>query len=337
MAAAAADVTPERAKRLLRVLVKAGLVEKTYDDQYLMHDQVRRHARACAEAEEPKTEQAALIERVGTYYLVLCAFADRALRAERLRAADLSHLLRDADDPFAAVGGPPPLEWLDAEHTSILAVLREAVQHELYTLAGRLSESLAVVFLHRRYPTTGVEVLELGIKAAEKGEPDKEAVAIGARLRSLLSRPLLDLGKNDCAAEQLKRAIVLAEATNRLALRASVYEFVGRYMDVVAPSLAVGVYRYSLQLNEWAGETRGAALVTFYLGCALDAQGEHAEALTLLLRAHQELANRAEPDRRMAARVKAAISVVRIHLGDLEQAVQDLQEAIGELAGMVDA
>nr|WP_119611561.1 NB-ARC domain-containing protein [Streptomyces acidiscabies] len=336
VAAVAAEVTPERAKSLLLVLVKDGLVEKAHDDRYRMHDLIRLHARERAAEEEPATEQTALIERVGTHYLVLCAFADRALRKERLRAADLSHLLRGAADPFATAGGPPPLEWLAAEHTTVLAVLREAVRHELYPLARRLAESFSVLFLYHRYLRTWVEVLELGIEAAEKGEPDEEARATGARLRSLLSRPLLDLGENDRAGEQLERAVALAETTDRLALKASVHEFLGRYLDVVDPPRAADAYRRSLQLNEQAGETRGAALVTFFLGCALDAQGEHAEALTLLRRAHQELTDRAEPDLRMAARAKATIGVVHGRLGDTAQAMHDLREAIGELAGEAD-
>lgn len=342
VAAVAAAVDPGSAKRLLRVLAKASLVEKTHDDRYRMHDLVRLHARERAAEEEPQTEQAALTERVGTHYLVLTAFADRALRKERLRIADLADLLGDATDPFAAADGPPPLEWLDTERPAILAVLRETVRHGLHTLAWRLAEAFSVLFLYHRYLRTWTEALELGIEAAESavaapaataGEIE-EATAGEARLRSLLSRPLLDLGENDRAGEQLERAVALAEATDRLALQASVQEFLGRYLDIVAPSEAAGAYQRSLRLNELAGESRGAALATFFLGCALDVRGDHEEALVLLRRAQRDLEDREEPDRRMAARVKAAIGVVHGHLGDTGQAIRDLREAIRELAGV---
>ncbi|MDO0912965.1 tetratricopeptide repeat protein [Streptomyces sp. DT2A-34] len=344
VAAVTVGVDPGSAKRLLGVLAKASLVEKMRDDRYRMHDLVRLHARECAAEEEPQTEQVALTERVGTHYLVLSAFADRALRKERLRIAELDDLLGNARDPFAAVGGPAPLEWLNTERSSILAVLREAVGHGLYTLAWRLAETFSVLFLYHRYLRAWTETLDLGIEAAEAaiaaadmaGETDEEATAGCARLRSLLSRPLLDLGENDRAGEQLERAVDLAAATDRLALQASVQEFLGRYLDVVAPTEAAGAYRRSLRLNEQAGETRGVALATFFLGCALDAQGDHAEAMDLLRRAQRELENRREPDRRMAARVKAAIGVAHGRLGDTGQAIHDLREAIGELAEVAD-
>lgn len=343
VAAVAADIDTGSAKRLLRVLAKASLVEAVGDGRYRVHDLVRLYARERAVEEEPETAEAALTERVGTHYLVLTAFADRALRRERLRIANLSALLRNADDPFAAPGGPPPLEWLDAERSAILAVLRQAVRHELYTLAWQLAETFSVLFLYHRYLRAWTETLELGIEAAaaaassaETAAEIEEATAGEARLRGLLSRPLLDLRENDRAREHLERAVALAETTERLALRASVQEFFGRYLDVVDPSGAAAVYQRSLELNERAGETRGAALATFFLGCALDVRGDHAEAMVLLRRAQQELKNRAEPDLRMAARVKAALGVVHGHLGDTAQALQDLREAVRALAGMAD-
>ena len=334
VAAVAADVNTAAAKRLLGVLDRASLVVKGHDGRYRMHDLIRLHARERAAEEEPAAGEAELTERVARHYLVLTAFADLALRRERLRITDLSGLLSDADDPFAAPGGPSPLAWLDAEHSAVLAVLRAAVRHELHTLAWQLAEVFSVLFLYHRYLRAWTETLELGIEAAESAPDSEETRAAAARLRSLLSRPLLDLGETERAGEQLELAVAAAETTGRLALRASVQEFLGRYLDAVQPDAAADAYQRSLELNERAGETRGAALATFFLGCALDARGDHADALTLLLKSREELAHRAEPDRRMAARVQAAIGVVHGHLGDPRQAIHDLREAADELAGI---
>ncbi|MGA5454105.1 hypothetical protein ACPCVO_46720 [Streptomyces umbrinus] len=341
VAAVAAGLDTRSVKRLLRVLVKASLVEAMSDGRCRMHDLVRLHARERAVEDELESEQAALTERVGTHYLVLTALADRALRKERLRIADLSDLLRDVDDPFTRAGGPPPLEWLDTEHPAILAVLRAAVRYELYPLAWQLAEAFSVLFLYHRYLKTWQESLTLGIEAAVAAAASAdtageiaEAMAGEARLRSLLSRPLLDLGENDRAKEQLEKAVALAEPTDRLALRASVQEFLGRYLDVVEPTSAVAAYQRSLELNEQAGESRGAALAGFFLGCAHDARGDHAEAMLLLRRAQQQLESRAEPDMRMAARVRAAIGVVHGHLGETEEAIHELQEAVRVLGGV---
>ncbi|MEW2293180.1 NB-ARC domain-containing protein [Streptomyces sp. NPDC006743] len=162
VAAVAAGTGTAGANRLLRALARASLVEAVGDGRFRMHDLVRLHARECAAREEAPAEQRALTERVGTHYLVLTACADRALRRDRLRITDLPALLRGVDDPFAAAGGPPPLEWLDTERAAVLAVLRAAVRQELNTLAWQLAEVFTAFFLHRRYLGAWRESLELG-------------------------------------------------------------------------------------------------------------------------------------------------------------------------------
>ncbi|MEU5597776.1 NB-ARC domain-containing protein [Streptomyces sp. NPDC020298] len=335
VAAVAAGADTSSAKRLLGVLAKASLVETMRDGRYRMHDLVRLHARECALREEPETEYAALTERVGTHYLVLTAFADRAVREDRLRVARLSALLRDADNPFAAAGGPSPLEWMDAERPAILAVLRTAGRHGLHTLVWQLAEAFTALFLHRRYLGAWKESLELGATAAaaaaaSAGTAEEVALATAAeaRLRSLLSRPLLDLGYDDRAGEELERAAALAEVAGDLVVHASVREFLGRYQDRFEPSRAVETLRLCLELNERAGEARGAAIAAFFLGCAQDARGDHAEAMAALVRARRDLAGMREPDLRMAARVGAAIGVVHDHLGETEDAVRELRDAV---------
>ncbi|MFJ2256931.1 NB-ARC domain-containing protein [Streptomyces sp. NPDC087844] len=335
VAAVAADLDTPSAKRLLRTLVTASFVEAGRDGRYRMHDLVRLHARERAAEEEPSAEEKAMTRRVATHYLVLAAFADRALRKERLRIADLSPLLRTADDPFAVGAGPSPLEWLDAERHAILAVLRAASRHGLYSLVWPLAEAFTALFLRHRYLEAWKESLELGVasavalaESAETASDIAEAAQAEARLRSLLSRPLMDLGETDRAGSELRTADARGEVTGHLTLRASVQEFLGRYLDRVDPAQAAPAYRRSYELNKEAGQSRGAAIAAYFLGCALDARGEYAEALETLCMAHHDLLAREEPDLRMAARAMAAIGVVHDHLGVTEEAVRALREAV---------
>lgn len=339
VAAAAAGVDTRVARQLLRVLAGASLVQRETDKRYVMHDLIRLHARECANREEPATGEAALIGRVGTHYLVLTAFADRAIKKKRKRIADLSALLRDAVDPFAAPDGPAPLAWLETERAAILGVLRAASRHAWHALVWQLAEAFTALFLHRRYLDTWRESLELGAEAAAAAavESDQtagevaEAWAAEARLRSLLSRPLMDLDRHDEACTQLEQALERAETVGDLVLRASVMEFQGRYLDRHDPENAVAAYRRSLALNEQAGEARGAAIAAVFLGSALSVGGDHTEALAVLRRAHHDLLADEEPDVRMAARALAAIGLVRDRLGDTEAADRDLKEAVGIL------
>lgn len=338
VAAAAAGTDLAGAQRLVRVLAAAHLVETTPDGRHRMPDLVRLHAREQAVQQETPAEHTAVVRRVATHYLAVTAFADRAVKRDRLRIASLSPLLEQAVDPFTAPGGPDPLEWLDAERTMILAVLREAARHRLHDLVWPLAEAFTVLFLHRRYLGAWKESLELGVAAATAAgacattaAQVEQAAAAEARLRSLLSRPLMDLGEYAAAHTELETAVARAEVTGNLVLRASVQEFLGRYLDVAEPDRAVEAYRRSLDLNIRAGEPRGAAIAAYFLGCAQDTRGDHVQALATLLKAREDLLSGSEHDPRMAARVTAAIGTVHAHLGDTEAAVAALSEAADEL------
>ncbi|MEF9881452.1 NB-ARC domain-containing protein [Streptomyces sp. P9-A4] len=320
--AAALGATPAETAPLLGRLAADGLLERTTDGRYRMHDLVRLHARACADAEEPATGEAALVDRVLTHFLVLTALADRAVRADRLRVADLDVLLDGVRDPFAAPGGPAPLIWLESRSADLLAVLRAgAATGGLDTPVWQLAEAYSVLFLHQRALGPWRESLELGAAAAASAV----APAAEARLRSLLSRPLLDLGEDDRARAALDRALACAEVAGHAVLSASVREFDGRYWDRHDPARAIAAYRASLELNTRAGEARGAAIATYFLGCAQDAAGEPATALETLRTAHRSLTDCR--DRRMAARATAALGIVHDHLGDTDAAMRDLEDA----------
>ncbi|MFE9722406.1 NB-ARC domain-containing protein [Streptomyces sp. NPDC005794] len=324
-AAVATGVDAPAAQTLLDVLEEAGLLEVAGDDRYRFHDLVRLHARERAEAEEPSGTRRALVERLVTHYLALTAFADRAVRADRLRIADVGELLLGAADPFAADDTPPPLSWLDAERSNILAVLREASRLGLHTPVWQLAEGFTVLFLHRRHLGDWKESLELGAAAAAAS--DELVPAAEARLRSLLSRPLMDLGEYEQARVQLEKALACAEVADRTDLRASVLEFFGRYWDRFHPSRAIEMYERSLELNTEAGEARGAAIASLFLGSAQDAAGNPAQALVTLRHAHQALLTGRSPDLRMAARAMLAIGRAYDHRGETEQAIGTLSEA----------
>jgi hypothetical protein len=112
-------------------------------------------------------------------------------------------------------------------------------------------------------------------------------------------------------------------------LRASVREFLGRYRDRADPAHAIAAYQSSLDLNLRAGDARGAAIASFFLGCAQDVQSDHVEALSTLYVARRDLMDLMDlMDRRMAAWVTAANGIVHDHLGDTQEAVRALDEAV---------
>ncbi|MFI1224841.1 MULTISPECIES: NB-ARC domain-containing protein [unclassified Streptomyces] len=322
VAAVATGLDPERTADALEALTGASLLEETPDGRFCFHGLVRLHAGERAAAEEAPAERTALVRRVTLHYLALTALADRAVRLDRLRIADHTHLLAGVPDPFGAEDGPQPLAWLEAEHRNILGVLRAAAREEtLLTEVWQLAEAFTVLFFHHRHLGDWRESLELGAAAAAGAL----APAAEARLRSLLSRPLTDLGEYEAARRELDIAQACAEVADHLVVRASVQEFSGRYWDRTDPARAMAAYRNALDLNTAANEGRGAAIAAYFLGCAQDAAGDPSGALDTLRGAHDELI--ARKDRRMAARVQAAIGIAHDHLEETDKAVRALGEA----------
>ncbi|WP_399925483.1 ATP-binding protein [Streptomyces kanamyceticus] len=329
-AAAALGSDVAAAQLLLDVLEDMSLLETAEDRRYRFHGLVRVHARERAAAEEPADAEGTVVRRVLTHYLALTAFADRSVRADRTRAADLRPLLAGRADPFAAHGGPRPLDWLAAERANIMAVLRAAGAHRLYTPGWQLAECFTVLFLHHRHLGDWKESLELGAGYARSAV----APAAEARLRSLLSRPLMDLGEHDRAERELTAALACAEVSGDLVLLASALEFSGRYWDRFDPARAIAAYRRSMELNLRAGEARGAAIAAFFLGRAEDASGDFARAHATLRQARTDLLSLPSPDHRMAARATAALGRCLDHLGRTGEAVPVLREAARSLEGL---
>ncbi|WP_405937555.1 NB-ARC domain-containing protein [Streptomyces sp. NBC_00726] len=332
VAAVAAGLdTVDRAQDALDVLEAASMLAVTDDGRYALHGLVRLHARDTARALDPPDSERDTVRRVAGHYLALTAAADLAVRADRLRilrlAGDAGTSVAGVAGPFA--GGTDPgrdaISWLEAERANILAVLRAAAGFELDRTAWQTAEAFTVLFLHHRHVADWRESLELGAEAARRdGNPAAEA-----RLRSLLSRPLLDLGRDEEAKAQLDLAEQRAVESGHLVLQASVQEFLGRYWDAHDPARAVDAYRASLALNAEAGEERGEALARHFLGCAQGAAGNHSAALASLARAREAFL--ALGDGRMAARSLAATGRVLARTGTRAQAADTLSRAADDL------
>ncbi|TGB14838.1 hypothetical protein E2651_04525 [Streptomyces sp. MZ04] len=333
-AAATAGLGTDTARSLLDALEEVRLLDMTEDDRYRFHDLVRLHARERAAQEETRGTLRAAVERMVTHYLALTAFADRAVRADRLRIADLTELLSDAPDPFAAAaaddGAPAPLDWLEAEHPNILEVLRTAFDEGLFTQVWQLSEAFTVLFLHHRHLAAWKESLELGVAAAVADPTPVPAAE--ARLRSLLSRPLMSLGEHEAARVELEKAVACAEVSGHPVVHASALEFAGRVWERTDLPRAMAAYRKSLELNVQGREMRGAAIATYFLGRAQDAHGDLADALETLREAHRALT--ACDDPRMAARVLIALGTAHERSGRTDEAITALKGAAESLRAL---
>jgi tetratricopeptide (TPR) repeat protein len=330
LAAAVAGGDGGSAQDALDVLEEASLVEVADDGRYAFHDLVRLHARQVAE--DAREDAGQVVESALGYMSRLAAHADLAVMGGRMRAGRYAQRVAGEASPFREVGGDrgrgAALEWLEAERAEILAVLREAAARELHQECAELAEAMTALYLNRRYVGDWLASGEIGVRAAEAAG----LAASEARLRALLSRPLMDLGEKERAREELETAVARADESGWLLLRASVREFHGRWYDRYAPDRAVGVYREALALYEEDGDPRGIAVGLYFLGCAQDAAGEGEAALATLRDAGARFAG--VGDRRMGARARAAEGGVLLGLGRRDEAVAALAEAAAALEGV---
>ncbi|WP_231626380.1 hypothetical protein [Streptomyces apocyni] len=320
-AAALAQLTEDSAAELLDVLEGASLVGSEEDGRYTFHDLVRLHARQRAEDEDTRAERDGAVRRTVDHLLAYAAYADLAVMGDRMRAGKYVERVVDRG-PGPFTGRHDALEWLDSRRAELLAAVRVAGQMELWQQAADLAEALTALYLNRRYVADWVESGELGVRAAVASGDQ----AVEARLRCLLSRPLLDRGDDTWARGELETAVERADDSGDLLLRASAREFYGRYWDRHDGERAVAVYAEALDLYHRHGDPRGIAVGRYFLGCAQDAAGQHTTALDTVTDAHARFM--AINDRRMGARAKAAMGTALTNLGRDDEGVAELTSAV---------
>ncbi|WP_405608455.1 NB-ARC domain-containing protein [Streptomyces sp. NBC_01508] len=165
VAAAACDLTVERAERLLDELIEVNLVEELGPDRYRFHDLVRLHAAQLAAAHDSSEARDGVVRRVADWYLATATAAEALLSPSR-------RTLR-RDYAVAPTGVPrfedtrAALDWLDTERLHLMALLRTAVEHGWDATAWQLADSSQPLFLRLRPYDLWVEAHHAGLAAAK--------------------------------------------------------------------------------------------------------------------------------------------------------------------------
>jgi len=302
-------------------LVAVNLLTEQDNGRYRFHSLVLRHAKEQALAGESATEREGVVLRAIQHYLRRAALADqRLLGPGRLRFTPAPEPL---DDPW---DGVDPYTWLDAERTNLLATVRAAHAFGWHDEAWQLAESLTALYLGQRYLADWIDSSEVGASAAHSVGNRR----VEARLRSFMSRALLDLGQVDRARRQLDLALPLAEESGDGRLLASVWELIGRFRDAIGdPAGAIAAYEQAIAEFAKQDDRRGIAFVTMFVGIALLAQERFDEAESTLRRAIELCL--AVGDERMAARAGIGLGTVHMRLGRLDDARTELDSSLAAL------
>lgn len=322
IAAVLLDTPRLRARRALDALLDTSLVEQLPGGRYLIHDLIRLHAAERSRYEDLVSDRGTTLARLFEHYLTTTAFADRAVMGARTRVSTKLSQLSDGLDPFQGAGRQAAaLEWLTQERTNLLHVLRMMSEEGWHSSAWQLAEFLLALYFNRRYLDDWLQASEIGISSAQAdGHPAAEA-----RLRSVVSRAYTDIDDLDRAREHLEVALELATENGDNVLLASVWEFIGRFREKIDYDASIDAYRQAIERNREAGEQRGIALATYFMGRALSLKGDYPAALAALTSAHMMFVSIA--DDRMASRGSMSLGIAYYKSGQLEPARRELEHA----------
>jgi tetratricopeptide (TPR) repeat protein len=324
VAAVAGRLQRHEAVRLLEILVDAHLIDDSSPDgRFRFHDLVRLHAREQVTSLDPSVADEVVGDLI-RYYLRMAALADRAIMGERTRIANHQELVRGLDDPFDTLDrSARALDWMAAERSNLLAILHAAFDQGRDEEVWQLTEAMMPMFLNRRYIDDWLEATGLGIAAAQRVDNP----AAEARLRTMISRAYIDLGRSDQAWAHLDKALPLAVRSENDILIASVWEFIGRAKEYDKDlSGAVEAYTEAEQRNRAAGEPRGVALAQYFRGRLFVTLGQNEKARQLLVMARDALL--ALGDKRMAGRGSISLGEAHAKESRFDEAQAEYEQAV---------
>ena len=197
--AALLGVFPEDARRVLRSLTQANLVEQVAGRRYRLHDLLREYARERIKTEDLSADRDAAVPRLLTW--LLSTAQDAARRIDPRRRA------------MVAPGGSIPrtqglkdaLAWFEDERGVLVAATGQALAAGLHQQTWKLADAMFDFLDLRTYNQYNLHVHRLGYKAADLAD-DSRARAVMLSHMAVIFRAL---GRYDRAVQVGEEALRL--------------------------------------------------------------------------------------------------------------------------------
>lgn len=262
--------TLEEARRLLKVLARAYLIQPGQPGRYVMHDLLRAYARELAETEDTDDDRNASLTRLFDYYLRTAAEAMNTLfPAERHRRPSVPPISAAAPRFTDQIGARA---WLDSERASMTASAAHAAEHGWARHAIHLA---AILF---RYLTTGGYVPEAVVINRSACIAAREARDRAAEAAAMTNLGALDVrqGRYADAAGHLQRALELSQAAGDRTNQARAQSTLGNiYLRQGDYGHAARCHKHALALHESAGDRTGEGRAHVNLGIVEMLQGHY--------------------------------------------------------------
>jgi tetratricopeptide (TPR) repeat protein len=321
--AAVLGCPPPDGEQRLDALVDANLLQNL-GGRVRFHDLVRLHAAQSAALESTPGERRETLLRLSEFYLRATTRAEEILTP--------THRILEREYQFPAPDEPSfddaqaALDWLEAQRTNLMGVLRACAEQELHAMVWQLAEAMWPLFLRLRYAQDRLEAQLLGLDAARA---QGSAAAEGIFLTSLAGT-LGDAGRLEESVTYNRQAVDLYEAGGDQRGLAQAYN--GMAKDLLKLGdlrQAEEFFTRALRLREQAGYQRGAFLSHQGLGRVALATGDFERAVDHLQHAYQGLD--ALGDHYDAAWSSALLARAECARGQAGQALKILASALARM------
>lgn len=167
-AAALAELSTIRARRILDTLAGVHLIAEVGRDRYRMHDLLRVYAAERCEAGDPPADRIRAVDRVLGFYLHTADGATRILGPQRTHVPLDEPPTGCAPIEFSTYG--QALDWCDTELQNLIAATRLAARSERHAIGWRLPIVLWDYFQLRNPWDAWITMHNVGLTCARRVE-----------------------------------------------------------------------------------------------------------------------------------------------------------------------
>ncbi|MQY23422.1 NB-ARC domain-containing protein [Nocardia macrotermitis] len=311
-------------------LIDAGFLVEDSAGRMSLHPLLSQYAAQLSEYMDHSADREAALARVASHLVRRAAQADRKIMGEKRFRCTPDEVATGAESPFADDrDDTAAYAWFEVERANLLDLQRVVAAKGWHDWSWQLAEALSALYSQRRYFVDWTVSSEIGAASAHRAGN----VRAEARLRSYVSRPLLELEQFERAHDELLvKAFPLAEAIGEGRLLGSVWEMIGRYRDVMGdPAGALEAYTHSSALFEAENDARGIAFVTVFRAQMLYRLGDLESAERTARSAVERLRALPKPEPKMEGRALTELGKISAERGEYAGARAQLDNAISIL------
>jgi DNA-binding SARP family transcriptional activator/Tfp pilus assembly protein PilF len=272
-AAALTGTGLQQARRVLDVLARAHLIQRTPPGRYGMHDLLRAYARELAAAHGGEEEPDVALTRLFDHYLHTASVAmDTLVPAERHRRP---RILRSAGPQPPVTKPAAALKWLDDQRATLIAVTGSAAAGGSSSHVNRLAVTLF------RYLDQGgyyAEALTVHTRARDAARQSGDRAAEGRALFALGATYVRQRRGEDATAFLAKALDVFRGTGDQAGQARSLHNLGLAAYDQGRYQQAAGYHAEALAMFREAGDQKGEASALVALGTSDERRGHYVRA-----------------------------------------------------------